>query len=97
MSWSRQYTDKDIEILIQMWGDGYTATQIGDRLGKSMASVRQFIHRNRAKYDLEKKEGGRYENRDSFDKRWHGVIPLGHWSITKPWGKKCVVKPVTRN
>jgi len=52
-----------------------------------MSSVRQFIHRNRKKYDLEKKEGGRHEPRDSFDKLWHGVVPCKHWSITKPWGK----------
>ena len=87
MAWRKQYEEKDIKILIEMWGDGYTATEIGDRLGKSMASVRQFIHRNRKKYDLEKKEGGRHEPRDSFDKLWHGVVPCKHWSITKPWGK----------
>ena len=87
MAWKKQYEEKDIKILIEMWGDGYTATEIGDRLGKSMASVRQFIHRNRKKYDLEKKEGGRHEPRDSFDKLWHGVVPCKHWSITKPWGK----------
>jgi len=87
MAWKKQYEEKDIKILIEMWGDGYTATEIGDRLGKSMASVRQFIHRNRKKYNLEKKEGGRHEPRDSFDKLWHGVVPCKHWSITKPWGK----------
>jgi len=87
MAWSKQYQDKDIQTLIQMWGDGYTATEIGDALGKSMASVRQFVHRNRDKYNLEKKEGGRHVPRDSFDKHWHGVVPCGHWTITKPWGK----------
>jgi len=87
MAWRKQYEEKDIKILIEMWGDGYTATEIGDRLGKSMASVRQFIHRNRKKYDLEKKEAGRHMPRDSFDKLWHGVVPCKHWSITKPWGK----------
>ena len=87
MAGAKQYQDKDIKILIQMWGDGYTATEIGDALGKSMQSVRQFIHRNREKYDLEKKEGGRPMPRSAFDKQWHGVVPCGHWMITKPWRK----------
>ena len=88
MAWTKNYQDKDIQTLIEMWGDGYTATEIGDRLGKSMASVRQFVHRNRAKYNLEKKEGGRHVPRSSFDKEWHGVVPCKHWSITKPWSQK---------
>jgi len=89
MAGAKQYQDKDIKTLIQMWGDGYTATEIGDALGKSMQSVRQFVHRNRKKYDLEKKEGGRHVPRSSFDKQWHGVIPCGHWMITKPWRQSC--------
>lgn len=88
MAWRKQYEEKDIQILIDMWGDGYTATEIGDRLGKTMSSVRQFVHRNRKKYNLEKKEGGRYVPRNSFDKQWHGVVPCGHWAITKPWRKQ---------
>ena len=87
MAFKKQYTEKDIETLIRMWGDGYTATEVGNAIGKSMASVRQFIHRNRKKYDLEVKEGGRYVPRQTFDKQWHGSIQCGHWIITKPWRK----------
>ena len=87
MAFKKQYTEKDIETLVHMWGDGYTATEVGNAIGKSMASVRQFIHRNRKKYDLEVKEGGRYVPRQSFNKQWHGSIPCGHWMITKPWRK----------
>ena len=87
MAFKKQYTEKDIETLIRMWGDGYTATEVGNAIGKSMASVRQFIHRNRKKYDLEVKEGGRHIPRKTFDKQWHGSIPCGHWMITKPWRK----------
>ena len=88
MAGAKQYQDKDIKTVIQMWGDGYTATEIGNAIGKSMQSVRQFVHRNREKYDLEKKEGGRHAPRSSFDKQWHGAIPFGHWMITKPWRKQ---------
>ena len=87
MAFKKQYTEKDIKTLIRMWGDGYTATEVGNAIGKSMASVRQFVHRNRKKYDLEVKEGGRYIPRQTFDKQWHGSIPCGHWMITKPWRK----------
>lgn len=88
MAGAKQYQDKDIKTVIQMWGDGYTATEIGNAIGKSMQSVRQYIHRNRAKYNLEKKEGGRHAPISSFDKEWHGVVPCGHWIITKPWSQK---------
>ena len=87
MAFKKQYTEKDIETLVQMWGDGYTATEVGNAIGKSMASVRQFIHRNRKKYDLEVKEGGRYVPRKTFEKQWSGPVIFGHWMITKPWGK----------
>ena len=87
MAFKKQYTEKDIETLIRMWGDGYTATEVGNAIGKSMASVRQFIHRNRKKYDLEVKEGGRYVPRKTFEKQWSGPVTFGHWMITKPWGK----------
>lgn len=90
----RQYSDKDIEKMIAMWQEGKTATEIGDALGKTQYSVRQFMHRNRKKYGFEKKAKGRPFLKCTFDKAWHGVIPLGHWSITKPWGKSCDVKPV---
>ena len=40
MAFKKQYTEKDIETLIRMWGDGYTATEVGNAIGKSMASVR---------------------------------------------------------
>ena len=26
-------------------------------------------------------------NLKDFEKQWHGVIPCGHWMITKKWGK----------
>lgn len=87
MAWKTQYSERDIETLIRMWEEGRTAAEIGVWLSKSTQSVRQFIHRNREKYDLEKKERGRRMSRSSFDKQWHGVVPCGHWMITKPWSK----------
>lgn len=81
----RQYSDKDIETLIKMWEEGATAVEIGDAIGKSKYSVRQFMNRNREKYGFKKKGPGRPFLKNAFDKEWHGVVPCGHWMITKPW------------
>lgn len=85
MMFERQYTDDDIRIMLRMWQEGATAVEIGDKLRKSQYSVRQFMHRNRKKYGFEKKAKGRPFLKVTFDKSWHGVIPCGHWMITKPW------------
>jgi hypothetical protein len=84
---TRQYSDKDVKKLIKMWEEGSTAVEIGDAIGKSKYSVRQFMHRNREKYGFEKKQPGRPFLKATFDKQWHGVVPCGHWMITKPWRK----------
>ena len=94
VGWKRTYTDEHIKTFVSMWHNGHTAPEIANALNKSVNSIRQFASRHREQYDLEKREAGRHVPRDSFDKLWHGVIPCGHWMITKPWGKSCVVKPV---
>lgn len=83
----KQYSEKDIKKLIDMWQTGHNAVEIGDAIGKSKYSVRQFMYRNRQKYGFEKKQPGRPFLKTEFDKAWHGVVPCGHWTITKPWGK----------
>lgn len=91
----KKFTDKQVEKFVTMWHEGYTAKEIAHALGGSINSIRQFACRYRKKYGLEKRDGGYSHPRKPFDKEWHGVIPCGHWMITKPWGKSCVVKPVT--
>ena len=90
-----KYTDDQVKIFVDMWHQGFTASEISDRLGGSTNSIRQFACRYREKYGLAKCEGGNTPPRKDFDKLWHGVIPCGHWMITKPWGKKCDVKLAT--
>lgn len=90
-----KYTDDQVKIFVDMWHQGFTASEISDRLGGSTNSIRQFACRYREQYGLAKREGGNTPPRKDFDKLWHGVIPCGHWMITKPWGKKCDVKPAT--
>ena len=87
MAFHKQYGPKEIETVIKLWADGYSAAEIGDVIGKTKYSVCQFMHRNRDKYGFERREGGRHYSRVGFEKQWHGVVPLGHWMITKPWKK----------
>ena len=79
----RQYSDKDIETLVKMWEEGATAVEIGDVIGKSKYSVRQFMNRNREKYGFKKKGPGRPFLKNAFDKEWNGVISCGHWMKTE--------------
>ena len=84
-----KYSDEQMKIFVDMWNNGHTAAEISEKLGGSLNSIRQFACRYRKKYGLERREGGRIPPHKNFDKAWHGVIPCGHWSITKPWGSQC--------
>lgn len=85
----KKFTDKQLETFVTMWHEGYTAQEIANALGGSINSIRQFACRYRKKYKLETRAGGYVNPRKPFDKLWHGVIPCGHWMITKPWGSRC--------
>lgn len=80
-----KYTETQTKIFVDMWHQGCTAAEIADQLGGSLNSIRQFACRYRKKYGLEKREGGNTPPRKDFEKQWHGVIPCGHWMITKAW------------
>ena len=85
MAFKKQYGPKDINTVIRLWDEGYSAAEIGNVIGKTKYSVCQFMHRNRDKYGFERREGGRHHSIVGFEKEWHGVVPCGHWMITKPW------------
>ena len=98
MAANKQYSDKQVKTLIEMWEAGNTTAEIGKAIGKKKHSVAQYIHRNRSKYNLEKRDPIRYGyekkhsstgfvNSPTFDEHWKGPVPLGHWMITKPWKK----------
>ena len=82
-----QYSQEDINTVVEMWQEGKTAVEIGDKIGKSKYSVRQFMHRNRDKYGFERKQPGRPFCRVKFEKQWYGSVPFGHWSITQSWSR----------
>lgn len=90
---NNEWTIDERETLAQMRNKGYSTRQIAEELDKSFGSVKMYLQRHRDELGVEK----RPKYRSDFDKAWCGVIPLGHWLITKPWGKSCDVKPVTRS
>ena len=93
MVFDRQWSDEQVDTCVDMWREGHSSVEIGDSIGKDKSHVRMFIYRNREKYDLEKRNTGRWDSDQKripvseFDKQWHGSVPLGHWMITKPWRK----------
>jgi hypothetical protein len=92
MVFDRQWSDEQVDTCVDMWRDGYSAVEIANEIGKNQNNVRMFIYRNRKKYDLEKRHNGGWDNSriripvSDFEKQWYGSVPLGHWTITKPWG-----------
>jgi len=89
----------EVETLIRMREEGASVAEIADELGRSCSSVKMYLQRHRDELGLKSKRDERKRpsaGRPEFDKAWYGVVPLGHWSITKPWSKSCVVKPVTK-
>ena len=65
-----KYTDAQVKIFVDMWHQGFTASEIADRLGGSINSIRQFACRYREQYGLAKREGGNTPPRKDFDKLW---------------------------
>ena len=86
------WTEKDVNTLVKMWKEGVSSNKIAAYLKRRPSAITQYVCRHREELGLEKRAnsfGGR-PRRGDFDTRWHGVIPLGHWMITKPWGKHSI-------
>jgi hypothetical protein len=93
------WNEKDLETLRRMLAEGATSTEIGEAVGRNPATVRQYIRNNAHKLELLLPAiRGRGEKPvASFDKQWYGSVPYLHWSITKPWGKQCAARHVTKS
>jgi len=91
------WTEYEVETLVKLWNDGLSRKQIAEELDKSFASVKMYLQRHKDELSLAPRLSKARPTSGRIDKEWYGVIPLGHWSITKPWGKKCDVKPVTKS
>jgi hypothetical protein len=92
-----EWTKDEVDMLVTLWNNGTPRKQIAEELDKSHGSVKMYLQRHKRELNLAPRINNKARPTSGrIDKEWYGVIPLGHWSITKPWGKKCAVKPVTK-
>jgi len=75
------WPSEDIETLRSLKSQGVTIAEIATELGRSKESVKGFCSRFAEVYDIPLER----RSNSNFDKEWHGSVPFGHWSITKPW------------
>ena len=93
MNTKQLWTEEEKELLVKLWRLKYTAKYIGDRLNRKPQAIRQFVSRNKEELGLRNRDFKNWKNvkdklkPERFDEEWHGIIPRGHWMITKPWGK----------
>jgi hypothetical protein len=82
------WSHEDIDLLCKLWKEGVATKEIAKKVQRKQPAVIKYVSRNRKKLGLEQRgmtPSGRKPNPYSFDELWSGVIPCGHWMITKPW------------
>ena len=81
------WSEQDLMTLRRMLADGKTSAEIGEAVGRTDTTVRQFVRNNAEKLELDLPliQGRCRYNPKQFDKDWYGSVPFGHWIITKPW------------
>lgn len=88
----KEWSRKDIKTLCEMWNTGNSVREIAQAIDTTPASVKMYVQRHRDALGLERKGKGyvqfKQSTRSEFHKQWHGVIPCGHWMITKQWSTK---------
>jgi hypothetical protein len=96
MNRQQLWTDEERETLVSLWKQKYTAKYIGDKIGKNPQAVRQYVSRHKHELGLTARDFKNWKNvkdklgAERFNEQWHGIIPCGHWMITKPWRKSNV-------
>ena len=84
-----EWTQEQIDSLVEMWNEGISVREIAKDLDKSDASIKMYVQRYRDKLGLARREFIRVERAKAqdpeFDRKWYGTVPCGHWTITKPW------------
>ena len=82
---SCELPQQTIDIIRKMRSKDATLQEIADAVGMTRHAVAHFCKRHGHTYGI----AVRHRSPPQFDKQWHGVIPCGHWMITKPWGIQC--------
>jgi len=81
------WTKQDVDTLVKLWKDGVSSNKIAAKLNRRRSAITQYVCRHRKELGLDHRAstfGGR-PRRGDFDTQWRGVVPCGHWMITKPW------------
>lgn len=79
---SCELPQQKIDVIRKMRRHDATLQQIADAVDMTKEAVGHFVKRHGATYGI----AVRRRSAPNFDKTWHGVIPCGHWMITKKWG-----------
>jgi len=91
MNKKQLWTDEERHTLVMLWKQRYTAQYIGEQLGKNAQAVRQYVSRHKEELGLTARDFKNWKNvktrlgHDRFNESYHGIIPCGHWMITKKW------------
>ena len=92
----RLWQNSEIDKLKELWDDGVPVKDIAVLLGRTPRSIGRYVDKNRAILELKRrdklkcalagqKEYWQSKTEKTFENAWRGVVPLGHWMITKPW------------
>ena len=80
---SCELPQQTIDVIRKMRSRDATLQEIADAVDMTKHAVAHFVKRHGHTYGITV----RIKSPANFDKQWHGVIPCGHWSITKSWSK----------
>jgi len=86
-----KWTKKEIDTLVTMWNANRPSKEIAEALNRKRSTISMFVSRYSEELGIEKRMhlcyGGRPKSTKlvPFEKQWTGVVPCGHWMITKPW------------
>ena len=89
-----KWTKSEIDTLVSMWNADCPSVEIAKALNRKRSTISMFVSRHAKELGIKQRMhlcyGGRPKSTKlvPFEKQWHGVIPRGHWMITKPWRKQ---------
>tara|TARA_R100000773_G_scaffold21550_1_gene19124 strand:- start:19707 stop:19997 length:291 start_codon:yes stop_codon:yes gene_type:complete len=91
---STRWPQARIDKLVALYRDGVILDDIAEALDTPVTTIKSRIRVIREEYNLPYRDPKEVQRKarprntvTSYDKRWSGPIPRGHWMITKPWKK----------
>jgi len=100
MSTYNQWPQEKVDTLIKLYLEKVPLKEMAMRMGISYGATKAMLTALRHRgYDIPLRDQKRAQARrratllsgervvTEFDIEYHGIIPCGHWMITKPWKK----------